>query len=89
MSEPPGIPIHSNSPRFVEQSTGLFESLRNSLGWNTRRFLYALTYFEISSRIYAFHKYPTPRTVSRRWASSGPSLARTRRTCTSTVRLPP
>lgn len=30
-----GIPIRSDSPRLVEQPTGLFQSLRNSLGWNT------------------------------------------------------
>ena len=37
----------------------------------------------------ALQRYPTPRTVSRRCARSGPSFARTRRTCTSTVREPP
>ena len=34
-------------------------------------------------------RYPTLRTVSSRREYSGPSLARTRRTCTSTVRAPP
>ena len=29
---PRGIPIRSNSPRFVEMPTGHFQSLRNSLG---------------------------------------------------------
>ena len=41
-SEPRGILIRSDSPRFGEQPTGLFSSLRNSLGQNTPRLLYAL-----------------------------------------------
>ena len=32
---PRGIPVRSNSPRFVEMPTGHFQSLRNSLGQNT------------------------------------------------------
>ena len=34
-------------------------------------------------------RYPTDRTVWIRWACSSPNLARSRRTCTSTVRAPP
>ena len=37
-----GIPIRSDSPRSVEQPTGLFRSLRNSLGWNTPYLLCAV-----------------------------------------------
>lgn len=36
-----GIPIRSDSPRSAEQPTGLFPSLRNSLGWNTPYLLFA------------------------------------------------
>lgn len=36
-----GIPIRSDSPRSAEQPTGLFRSLRNSLGWNTPYLLFA------------------------------------------------
>ena len=39
VSEPQGILIRSDSPRFVKQPTGLFQSLRNSLGQNTLRLL--------------------------------------------------
>lgn len=35
VSEPQGILIRSDSPRFVEMPTGHFQSLRNSLGQNT------------------------------------------------------
>ena len=37
-----GIPIRSDSPRSAEQPTGLFRSLRNSLGWNTPYLLCAV-----------------------------------------------
>ena len=37
-----GIPIRSDSPRLAEQPTGLFRSLRNSLGWNTPYLLCAV-----------------------------------------------
>ena len=37
-----GIPIRSDSPRSAEQPTGLFQSLRNSLGWNTPYLLCAV-----------------------------------------------
>ena len=33
------MPIRLNSPRLVKQPTGLFQSLRNSLGRHTRRLL--------------------------------------------------
>ena len=36
-----GIPIRLDSPRSAEQPTGLFRSLRNSLGWNTPYLLFA------------------------------------------------
>ncbi len=39
VSEPQGILIRSDSPRFAKQPTGLFQSLRNSLGQNTLRLL--------------------------------------------------
>ena len=39
VSEPQGILISSDSPRFVKQPTGLFQSLRNSLGQNILRLL--------------------------------------------------
>ena len=38
-----GIRIRSDSPRLVKQPTGLFQSLRNSLGQGTPCFLLALT----------------------------------------------
>ena len=37
-----GIPIRSDSPRSAEQPTGLFRSLRTSLGWNTPYLLCAV-----------------------------------------------
>ena len=37
-----GIPIRSDSPRSAEQPTGLLQSLRNSLGWNTPYLLCAV-----------------------------------------------
>ena len=37
-----GIPIRSDRPRSAEQPTGLFRSLRNSLGWNTPYLLCAV-----------------------------------------------
>ena len=37
-----GIPIRSGSPRSAEQPTGLLQSLRNSLGWNTPYLLCAV-----------------------------------------------
>ena len=37
-----GIPIRSDSPRSAEQPSGLFRSLRNSLGWNTPYLLCAV-----------------------------------------------
>ena len=37
-----GIPIRLDSPRLVKQPTGLFRSLRNSLGWNTPYLLCAV-----------------------------------------------
>ena len=63
-----GIPIRLDSPRLVKQPTGLFQSLRNSLGWNTPYLLCAVILLMICLLPSACPGKPWRRIIgARRW----------------------